>query len=286
MMQCFKSIIKNEGIWSLWKGLSGPMISMIFINGTVFMVEDTCLEKLHRWSGTGETEHFVVKHSVAGAIAGLVQSVIACPFELAKCRLQMEGKGQASSSKYRFGALSMLNEIRKHEKLQKNSRFSLIPGYNKYPQYAIFRGMIPTICREMPSFGAYFATYFLLVDLGIKNLGFREPDSIDMLFTRHFAMSLIFGGLAGCACWLVSYPADVIKTKIQMDGINGKYQYKGMWNCGSQIIKTEGGVGLWRGFQATMLRAFCVNAITFASTMLIKNRIDQYFDKYKNKRIQ
>ena len=29
---------------------------------------------------------------------------------------------------------------------------------------------------------------------------------------------LLAGGLAGCAAWIISYPVDVIKTRIQKDG--------------------------------------------------------------------
>ena len=67
--------------------------------------------------------------------------------------------------------------------------------------------------------------------------------------------------MAGVACWVFSYPSDVIKTRMQADGLNGVKQYRNTWHC-YQMAKMEGGSmfnprsAFWVGFCPTALRAF------------------------------
>lgn len=51
---------------------------------------------------------------------------------------------------------------------------------------------------------------------------------------------LLAGGIAGAMGWLCSYPADVIKTRIQIDSGT---KYKGFWDCAVKSYR-EGGGGL------------------------------------------
>ena len=122
----------------------------------------------------------------------------------------MEGLDATSESKYKYGAPSLLRDIYKNE------------GFK-----GTMRGMIPTICREVPSFSAYFGTYFALADLGTWWFDFEEPDHMNKIFTKDFAWSLFAGGMAGCCCWAVSYPFDVVKTKMQVDGVT-RTKYAGL----------------------------------------------------------
>lgn len=86
---------------------------------------------------------------------------------------------------------------------------------------------------------------------------------------------LIFssGGLAGFACWVASYPQDVIKTKLQCDfGVNGSrypstrfIRDGGIISCAKDIYRHEGLRGFWRGFSACTMRAGIANAFTFVA---------------------
>ena len=182
---------------------------MLFINGFVFAIEDLSMDLIEAKTSNPD-HHYVRNHMVAGGIAGGLQSIIAGPSELAKCRLQMEGLDATSESKYKYGAPSLLRDIYKNE------------GFK-----GTMRGMIPTICREVPSFSAYFGTYFALADLGTWWFDFEEPDHMNKIFTKDFAWSLFAGGMAGCCCWAVSYPFDVVKTKMQVDGVT-RTKYAGL----------------------------------------------------------
>ena len=72
-----------------------------------------------------------------------------------------------------------------------------------------------------------------------------------------------YGGLAGEALWLASYPLDVVKSKMQSDGFGSGQRYKSMRDCFGQTWKGEGARGFWKGIAPTLLRAMPVSAGTF-----------------------
>lgn len=74
----------------------------------------------------------------------------------------------------------------------------------------------------------------------------------------------LYGGLAGEALWLGSYPFDVVKSKMQTDGFGEKMRYRSMRDCFAQTFKAEGLRGFWKGIGPTLLRAMPVSAGTFA----------------------
>lgn len=74
----------------------------------------------------------------------------------------------------------------------------------------------------------------------------------------------LYGGLAGEALWLASYPFDVVKSRMQTDAVDReKQKYKTMRGAFKSIWR-EGGMGaFWKGLGPTMVRAMPVSAGTF-----------------------
>ena len=73
-----------------------------------------------------------------------------------------------------------------------------------------------------------------------------------------------YGGLAGEALWIASYPFDVVKSKMQSDGFGKDQKFKTMRDCFIQTWRAEGMRGFWKGIGPTMVRAMPVSAGTFA----------------------
>lgn len=166
-------------------------------------------------------------HFIAGATAGFFQSFICSPMELAKSRLQVSNGGNK-------GPIDCLRKI-----------------YSREGTKGLFRGLNITMLREIPAFGSYFWTYELLT---------RTPDNSPVSTSA----MLLSGGLAGIVSWVIVYPIDVIKSRMQIDGIAGSLKYKNSLDCLKQGLALEGYVGFYRGLVPTILRAFPVNAATFA----------------------
>lgn len=75
--------------------------------------------------------------------------------------------------------------------------------------------------------------------------------------------TLMAGGLAGTFSWLISFPIDVVKSRLQADGMSGVPKYLNVRDCIRQSYHEEGLGFLSRGLFSTLLRAFPTNAACF-----------------------
>lgn len=163
-------------------------------------------------------------HFFAGAAAGFAQSAFCSPMELAKTRIQLLGHGNP---------LKCLKDIHAVEGLK-----------------GVFKGLPITVLREVPGFSTYFVTYELLT---------RKNDDVPVSTVR----MLFAGGFAGTASWILTYPIDVVKSRLQADGMVGPAKYLGALDCLKKSISSEGYGFLTRGLTSTILRAFPTNAACF-----------------------
>lgn len=163
-------------------------------------------------------------HFFAGAAAGFAQSAFCSPMELAKTRIQLLGHGSP---------IQCLRDIHKIEGIR-----------------GVFKGLGITVCREIPGFSTYFVSYELLT---------RSSDNTPVSTPR----MLLAGGLAGTVSWVLTYPIDVIKSRLQADGMMGQPRYNGALDCLKKSISAEGYSFLTRGLTSTILRAFPTNAACF-----------------------
>lgn len=87
----------------------------------------------------------------------------------------------------------------------------------------------------------------------------------------------VAGGLAGIASWIFNYPTDVIKTRLQAQ-TPSSVKYRGILDCVVKIVREEGGVVLWRGLGATLVRAFVMNSAIFPAYQIALRFLQ--LDKY------
>lgn len=121
----------------------------------------------------------------------------------------------------------------------------------------LYRGELVTVLREAQAYGVWFLTFEYLMNADARRNGVRRED----IGAPKIAF---YGGLAGEALWLASYPFDVVKSKMQSDGFGAGMRYRGMSDCFAQTWRAEGMRGFWKGIGPTLLRAMPVSAGTFA----------------------
>lgn len=102
---------------------------------------------------------------------------------------------------------------------------------NNFKLNKIFVALPYTFLRESISTGFYFNSYFYLLD---KNISAFQS-----------------GGFAGCISWLITYPIDTYKTRVQ---VNSKYKME---------LNFKNFRSLWHGISFCLLRAYLVNGVGF-----------------------
>lgn len=122
----------------------------------------------------------------------------------------------------------------------------------------LYRGTAVTFLREAQAYGVWFTTFEYLMNADAKRNGIKreEVSTLKVAF---------YGGLAGEALWISSYPFDVVKSKMQSDGFGADQKYKNMRDCFAKTWRGEGARGFWKGIGPTLLRAMPVSAGTFAT---------------------
>lgn len=182
---------------------------------------------------------------LAGSAAGFVQSFVTSPMEFAKTRMQLQGLANPKVN---------LPFWQKKKIQYKNPLDCLSKTFRKEGLVGVYRGLGCTILRDAPAFGVYFAGYEYLTEKVTDSKG--KVNTLSLLFV---------GGLAGVMSWIVIYPLDVMKSRLQADGMSGgAKKYKGLWDCMKKSYRSEGLKVFAKGLNSTIIRAFPTNAATFA----------------------
>lgn len=88
----------------------------------------------------------------------------------------------------------------------------------------------------------------------------------DMESRQLVAITLLAGGLAGIANWLVAIPIDTVKSRWQTND-----QYKTVLECTKDLVSKQGFGALFRGLTPALIRAFPANAATLLGVETAKS---------------
>ncbi|KAG9859423.1 hypothetical protein KCU68_g266, partial [Aureobasidium melanogenum] len=220
-------ILKNEGATAFYKGTLTPLI------GIGACMRDAAHEEVYL------TYSRYPQYYAAGAFAGIANTLMSSPIEHIRIRLQTQPHGAA---RLYNGPIDCVKKLCAHEGVLKG----------------LYRGTGVTWLREAQAYGVWFTAFEFMMNQDAKRNGIERKE----IPTWKIAL---YGGLAGEALWLGSYPFDVIKSKMQSDGFGAQQKYKSMRDTFAQTWRGEGMRGFWRGLGPTLLRAMPVSAGTFAT---------------------
>lgn len=75
--------------------------------------------------------------------------------------------------------------------------------------------------------------------------------------------------MAGMSAWTVGTPMDVVKARLQMDGLLGKKQYNNFFHCLTETLRTEGVGVFFRSLGLNYVRAIPVSMLVFLTYEVI-----------------
>ncbi|KAF9636264.1 putative mitochondrial carrier protein [Lasiodiplodia theobromae] len=242
-LDCGAKIWKNEGPLAFYKGTLTPLIGIgacVSVQFGAFHYARRAFEARNVAKGGPPGSHDLSygQYYAAGAFAGIANSVISGPIEHVRIRLQTQPHGAA---RLYSGPVDCVRKLAAHE--------GVLRG--------LYRGEAVTILREAQAYGVWFLTFEYLMNLDAKRNNIERKD----ISTPKVAL---YGGLAGEALWLGSYPFDVVKSKMQSDGFGKEQRFKSMTDCFKKTWAQEGMGGFWKGIGPTLFRAMPVSAGTFA----------------------
>lgn len=240
--QCAVTTFSKEGVQGFFKGMSLPVTTISVTSSVVFGTYRNCLQCLSQARGAGSGPNTKLEVFLSGLAAGVVQISVMSPGDIIKVRLQCQTESRragANMPKPKYsGPIHCLLSIIKEDGIM-----------------GLYRGALPLMLRDGPSFATYFLTYATICEW-LTDSSKTRPD---------WHVVMLAGGIAGMAGWTIGTPMDVIKARLQMDGAREARRYKGFFHCISETVRVEGVKVFVRSWGINCLRAFPVNMVVFST---------------------
>ena len=243
--QCFREIATKEGIRGFYAGLAAPVAGAACEKAVIFSAYSAGKSVYDISTGfvadpSSQHDPFA-RCLVGGSLSGIATAIVLTPFELVKCRIQVNPgrwNGVVAASKatvQETGAMSLMN------------------------------GFVPCLLREVIGNFFWFGVYEGVVRLGLPADVPREAGP--------WWLFPIAGGIGGVAFWTTSFPLDTVKTRAQVDP---NFRALGVAGGMSSVFRSEGMPGLFKGWNVTALRALPSSAAIFTVYEKVSARWKQY----------
>ncbi|CEJ60822.1 Putative Solute carrier protein [Penicillium brasilianum] len=202
----------------------------------------------------------VVAAFMAGGVAGAVSRTIVSPLERLKILLQIQSVGR---EEYKLSIWKALKKMKREE------------GWRGF-----MRGNGTNCIRIIPYSAVQFGSYNFYKK-------FAETPEGEMTPTRR----LICGGIAGITSVTVTYPLDIVRTRLSIQsasfaGLGARdpsERLPGMFTTMVTIYKTEGGmIGLYRGIVPTVAGVAPYVGLNFMTYESVRKYLTPEGDKHPN----
>ncbi|XP_026848338.1 mitochondrial ornithine transporter 1 [Drosophila persimilis] len=239
MFDCFVSTYRKDGIFrGLYAGSLPAVVANVAENSVLFAAYGGC-QKFVAFMVNKETtsQLTTTQNACAGSLAACFSTLTLCPTELIKCKLQalreMKHYIEPSHPQDMRTPWSLTRYIWRTEGLR-----------------GFYRGLSSTFMREMPGYFFFFGSYEGTREFLRRNN--QTKDEIGPLRT------MVAGAIGGVCLWTSTFPADVIKSRIQVKNLNAS-----MYAVGREIVQREGVLALYRGLLPSVLRTIPATATLF-----------------------
>lgn len=230
MLYTFYSVARREHIVGLWRGLVPSLSRCVPGIGMYFCA-------LHGLAQTFGSEDPSMGESVLmGVCARTVVGITLLPVTVLKARFE--------SGVFKYN--SMLH--------------AFISIWKSEGGKGLYSGMLATVARDAPFSGLYLMFYTKIKRLAKFELGTPELSSTE---------TFVCGAFAGILASVLTQPADVVKTRLQLY----PHQYKSNGDAVISILKINGVTGLFKGIVPRTLRRTLMAALSWTVYEQLSNEL-------------
>lgn len=232
---CFKYMLKEGGVKSLWRGNGINVLKIAPESALKFAAYEQSKRMLLQFTGCKERELSIYERFVAGSFAGGFSQTVIYPLEVLKTRLALRKTGQYKS------IADAAHKIYKTEGLR-----------------SFYRGYIPNLLGIIPYAGIDLAIYETLKKSYMEQYSDGRNPSV---------LAIIACGAFSSSCGqLASYPLALVRTRLQAQVIapgvvhNTPITMSGLFR---HIISKEGPIGLYRGITPNFMKVAPAVSISY-----------------------
>ncbi|KIJ54336.1 hypothetical protein M422DRAFT_201453 [Sphaerobolus stellatus SS14] len=222
-IDCVRKVFRNEGFLGFYRGLGPQLVGVAPEKAIKLTVNDLVRSR----AMDPETGRITLPWElVAGGAAGGCQVVFTNPLEIVKIRLQIQGEAAKMEGAKPKGAVHIVKQL---------------------GLFGLYRGASACLLRDIPFSAIYFPAYSHLKK-DIFNEGYNGKK-------LGFLETLASAAIAGMPAAYLTTPADVVKTRLQVEARKGQTTYKGLTDAFIKIYREEGFKALYKGGPARVIRS-------------------------------
>lgn len=169
--------------------MASPLVGIGAVNALLFAANSNL--KSHLQTHPNELLS-LEKIALAGAGAGIVNSILASPVELLKIKMQAQFGSKANAiqgKRYFSGPFDCARYLIQRDGIA----------------HGLFRGMLATVMREIPAYAGFYSG-FELTKRQLTHGGKQDANVFQLM---------VSGAVGGIGYWLFSYPLDVVKSVVR-----------------------------------------------------------------------
>ncbi|KAE9417069.1 hypothetical protein Angca_006431, partial [Angiostrongylus cantonensis] len=173
-----------------------------------------------------DVKKFFIDLASGGTAAAISKTAVA-PIERVKLLLQVQDASSTIAVDKRYkGIIDVLVRVPKEQ------------GFT-----ALWRGNLANVIRYFPTQALNFAFKDTYKKMFLEGLDKKKD------FWKFFAGNLASGGAAGATSLCFVYPLDFARTRLAADvGKGANREFKGLVDCLIKVAKSDGPIGMYRGF--------------------------------------
>ncbi|KAK6205127.1 mitochondrial carrier protein [Scheffersomyces amazonensis] len=269
-IDAFKTILKEEGLTGLYRGLV-PITVGYLPTWTIYF---TVYERAKKFYPSLLNNHLNIQqeslsHFCSALTAGLAASLAVNPIWVVKTRLMIQtGKGQ-----------TIYDHAEKYSRYKRTYYKGTIDAFRKmYHEEGIrvfYSGLVPSIFGLL-HVGIHFPVYEMLKKW-LKCNPALHPNEEESVLGRLIIASSISKMVAST----ITYPHEILRTRMQIQAIKqeatapGKKNKHRMLKSIIRIYRKEGLKGFYAGYGVNLIRTVPASAVTLVSFEYIKTYLLQ-----------